>query len=246
MKKKNTSLITVLFLLLLLGLNDSGFAQLKSVTPLFNYTGAVSMRQSVEDASAYGGGVKFTFVEYNDLGLSLIAGYKKYDVNQKRAIEQWGWRFWDARYESKINADVSADPALSFELDNIQEIDVIPVIINVQYSLHISEDFSILPSASFGILFYTRKLYVVENWTKEFPDVGHSFSYSYRNFAPDKQGNPLAYGGGLELNFRFSDTFSVSGGMQYLGILQTEGEFGYDNYPLDSELSVQCGLIIEY
>ncbi len=58
-------------------------------------------------------------------------------------------------------------------------------------------------------IFYTRRMFAVENWSKYYPEAHYTFSYSYRNFAPNKKGNPLFLNGRLNIEYKLYETLNL-------------------------------------
>lgn len=241
-RNTNTFISLILFGFLLIPAETEA----QSVNAYFDYTGALSMRDGVQEAAAYGGGVRLDLFNFGNVVLSFNSGFKLFDVDQPGIIDKWGWRFWDARYKDRVEADLQANPDLSAEISYEESIEVLPVMLNVGYDLNLIDALTVFPYAGGGVYFYTRTLHIIEDWTKRFPDADYTFSYSYRNFAPDKKGNPIVGTAGMEIMFRISEGFKLFAGGSYLKVFDTGGDFGYENYPLNSELSLKFGLTILY
>jgi hypothetical protein len=108
------------------------------------------------------------------------------------------------------------------------------------------ENLKITPTVGGGVYFYNRRMFAVENWSKNFPDADYVFYYSYRNFAPPKKGNPLYINSSLIVQYKMFETLNIFSNVQYNYILETDGSFGYDSFPIGSELSIALGFSILY
>jgi len=222
------------------------FPQSTSVDVFSSYSVALDKRLGVTSADALGGGVKVKLPLAHGLSFFISGGYELFSISQENGLEKWGWFFWDDRYSSKIEADLSADPNLAVEIVTIQKMDLIPIMIGFNYEIEILKDLSILPSAGAGILFFTRRLFIEENWSKTFNQINYVFQYSYRNFAPKKYGNPAVLNGGIDLKYGVLENLVLLGGLHYLHVLDTEGRLGYENFPFGSGLDMKLGLTFIY
>ena len=123
--------------------------------------------------------------------------------------------------------------------------DVIPAVLTFNYDFNILENFTATPIIGGGVYFFTKRLYAKETWTKQYPAENYSFTYSFRNFAPDKQGNPFILMGGLDLNYFITDGFGIGGGILYSQILSSD-KMGFSEFPFENEISFKLGLTINY
>lgn len=222
------------------------YAQLRSLSAFTEYSSTLSKRLNVKNADAVGGGVDVVFAVDEKLSLGIRGGYYLYSVNQTNQLNGWGWRFWDDRYLNKIQADMKADPSLSAVIGSIQKMDLIPLTFHVDYSIEAAEDLNIIPSLGAGIAFYQRRLYADETWTKNFPAASYSFTYSFRNFAPAKKGNPIFAAVGAAVSYKMFSSIGVNGSLNYTHYLETPDRFGYDNFIFTNEFTVRLGLEFFY
>ncbi|HSL88875.1 MAG TPA: hypothetical protein VK870_06220 [Ignavibacteriaceae bacterium] len=239
--KKILLLITGIILL-----SGFSFAQLKSVTVFADYSYTPTTRLEITNADAVGGGVKVKFTVWDNFNLSFIGGYKLYSLNEPDVLNNWGWQFWTDRYYNKIVSDLAADANLSVEIGAVQKMDVIPFVIFAEYDIEITDKFFVTPSVGSGIYFYTRRMYAVENWGKQFPAADYTFYYSFRNFAPAKKGNPAFVNSGIDLEYRLFEIMSIYTSINYNYIIPTEGSMGYDAFPFENEVSLKLGIAIKY
>ncbi len=221
-------------------------AQVISVEAYSDYSSALSLKTRTREADAVGGGIKIRLFDFKPFNLYISGGYRLYSLSEEDQLYGWGWRFWNDRYSDKIDSDLRADPNLSADISSFQKMDLIPVLIGLDYNVNLNDKVKIIPSASAGIYFYTRRLYVVEEWSKYFEDEDYTFSYSYRNFAPRKSGNPFVINAGIDAEYSLSEGFSFYSGLVYNSILPTEGSLGYDDFPFKSSFSLKLGLTIVY
>ncbi|MAT56662.1 MAG: hypothetical protein CMF23_01665 [Ignavibacteriae bacterium] len=218
---------------------------LKSIQIKADYSMPLSKRINVENIDAVGGMIKVNFNLYENLSVSLSGGYKLYSISQTNQLFGWGWNFWNDRYYNKIVSDLQADPNLSVEIGSVQKMDVIPAVLTFNYDFNILENFTATPIIGGGVYFFTKRLYAKETWTKQYPAENYSFTYSFRNFAPDKQGNPFILMGGLDLNYFITDGFGIGGGILYSQILSSD-KMGFSEFPFENEISFKLGLTINY
>lgn len=236
---------TVFTIVIILFINDFSFGQLQNVEPYFGYTKTLSNRLEVDKIDAVGGGAKIQFELKGNLSIRLDLGYKLYSIRQPNEISKWKWFFWDARYQNTIESNLKAFKELSVDIGSIQKMDIIPVLLDLTYAAELSDDFTLYPSIGGGIYFYTRRLYITESWSKNFEEVGYIFNYSYRNFTPDKKGNPIVAFAGLEMNYALFKNFHLKSEVRYTQVFETES-MGFDQFPFDNEMSFNIGINILY
>ncbi|GAB4128624.1 MAG: hypothetical protein Fur0015_02400 [Ignavibacteriales bacterium] len=233
-------------LLIILWVNSINIAQLKSINFFSDYSTALTKRLNVTNAKAIGGGVNVEFDLGKNFSVCLESGYKLYSISQKNQLLGWGWDFWNNRYSNKIKSDLQADKNLSVSINSSQKLGIIPVILSAKYSYPLSEKFIVSPNFGGGVLFYTRTLYVIEDWSKKFPTENYTFEYSYRNFAPSKKGNPFVARGGIDINYNFMSNFWINAEASYSKIFNSGSKYGFNNFLFESELSTKFGIIFRY
>jgi len=235
-----------LFIIIVALFSIDASAQLESISLFTDYSASQSTRLQVTEADAVGGGVKINFKIIENFSISLNGGYKLYSLNEPDVLNNWNWVFWTQRYYPKIVSDLNADQNLAVNISAVQKMDLIPFSISFNYAIPVVEKLEVLPSVGAGVYFYTRRMYAVENWSKYFPDADYTFTYSFRNFAPNKKGNPFFLNGNLSIRYRLFNSLSLFSNFQYTYIIPTDGKFGYDSFPLKNEISFALGLAIYY
>lgn len=233
------------FLFMFLTLVQVNYAQLKSINIFSDYSTALSKRLNVNAASAVGGGAEVQYDLGKNFSISLEGGYKLYSISQDNQLIAWGWDFWNNRYSNKIKSDLQADKNLSVVINSSQKLGIIPVLLHANYSYNFSDKISLTASLGGGVYFYTRTLYVIEQWSKKFPSENYTFTYSYRNFAPEKKGNPFVVSAGLNLSYEFIDAFSLIAGFDYTSIFSGSGS-GAKNFLFNNEINTKLGIIFSY
>lgn len=232
--------------ILLFSLISISNAQIKSINLISDYSTALDKKLQITKADAVGALVQVKVGLFEDLNLSFISGYKLYSLNEPDVLTTWNWDFWTNRYYPKIISDLNADPNLSVEIGAVQKMDLIPIILLFSYDLKFIDDLTLSPSLGGGIYFYTRRMYATENWSKNFPQANYTLTYSYRNFAPDKKGNPLFAKAGVDITYNLLSYLEIIASTYYVKIIDTQGKMGYDLFPFDSEFSVNLGLSFKY
>lgn len=227
-------------------ISQLSLAQIKSISAYSDYSIGLSKRLTITNASAVGGAVKIKYAAFNNFNFGLIGGYKLYSLSEPDVLKSWGWQFWTDRYYNKIVSDLQADPNLSVVIGAVQKMDLIPLTLFAEYELPITDDFTITPTVGFGVYFYTRRMFATENWSKNFPEANYVFTYSYRNFAPSKKGNPLFINTNLDFDYKISQNFGMYSGVNFNFILPTEQSMGYSAFPFENEFSFKVGLVIFY
>lgn len=237
------NLFYISFLVSLLSISS---AQVKSINLIGDYSSAINKRLDITKADAVGALVSIKINLIDNLNMNLTSGYKLYSLNEPDVLKSWEWDFWTERYYPKIISDLNADPNLSVEIGAIQKMDLIPIIILFNYDVNLYEELTISPSAGGGIYFFTRRMFATENWSKKFPDANYTLTYSYRNFAPDKKGNPVFAKAGLDITYNLLNYLDLTASTYYTKVIETNGKMGYDMFPFDSELSINLGLSFKY
>lgn len=241
---KNFIKVTISVISLLTLLSIPVKSQLSSIDISGSFSSAGSFKYAVTTASGFGGGIDVNIKVFNDFYLILDAGYQSYSIDQDSALTQWKWNFWDNRYYGSIRADLTDTAKYSLVITPNQGINSVPVSLKIGYEAKIG-DLSIRPYAGAGILFFSRWFYVEENWTKKLTKLDNTFNYSYRNFAPSKQGNPIMLLGGINLIYPLIDYISVKGEFNYIYFVETEG-MGYSELPFSNNLNFKLGLSFSY
>ena len=225
---------------------STSFAQLRSVTLYGNYVTALGKQQSFSAVRGFGGGVEARIAVAEHFGVNLAFGYDRYGtIEQDSALIKWDWKFWNERYAGNVRIDTLAD-TLKAILNPVQYMEVLPLILTMSFEIEAFEKFWIRPAIGGGVLFYTRSLYMDEEWRKKFNSIGYTFEYEFRNFAPDKKGNPFAVVGGVELSYQLFESLALSAQSRFTSVIKTKGKFGYDEFPMKSSLSLSLGLSFLY
>lgn len=225
---------------------EQGLAQLHAVKVFGDYSTALSKRLEVTSASAWGGGFEIDYAVTEVVGVRFVGGYAYYSIDQPNAIENWNWKFWVDRYRGIVAANLASDPALSATLTPQQIVEATPVALMLALRVPLVEGLTVDASGGGGILFFTRKLYIQEEWRKRFQAVDYDFEYSYLNFANPKPGSPWYLVGGAELRYALSSLFECTVGGRFTYVIRTKGKRGYDHIPFRSTAALQLGLNILY
>lgn len=236
----------IILILLALFVTVNTNAQLKSITIISDYSFASDKRLQITNADAVGALVAIKYNVFDNFNLTLTGGYKLYSLNEPDVLKSWDWDFWTERYYPKIISDLNADPNLSVEIGAVQKMDLIPLILLLNYDVNLIENFTFTPSVGGGVYFYTRRMYATENWTKRFPQANYEFKYSFRNFAPDKKGNPFFTKFGLDITYNLLSYLDLTASTYYTKMFDTEGTLGYDLFPFSSEVSINLGISFKY
>jgi hypothetical protein len=137
-----------------------------------------------------------------------------------------------------------ADPNLSAVIGSVQSMNVIPVVVSVDYRYLANEDLELLPGVGGGVAFFARRLYADETWTKQFPQSNYTFTYNLRNFAPDKKGSAWFVCVTCDAIYSISKDVSARGGVhyrQYVTAVSDGGEF-----PFTNAIGLTLGLSFHY
>ena len=225
---------------------SAALAQVHSVAFYGSYSFATSTRLDVDYARAWGGGARLRVEVADPVQLGITGGYEQYAIEQPNELNLWNWKFWNERYAGIVRDNLASDSTLRASFDTVQTMEVIPVLLTVEAMLSPLEDFVVRPSLGAGVLFYTKKLYLEETWSRSYSQIGYAFQYSYRNFANNKSGNPLAIVGGVEASYRLTEILSLDAGVHYRWVVSTPGKLGYDEFPYATALSCALGISLVY
>ena len=233
-------------LMALCALSEPALAQFRSATVFGNYSSALTKRLGVTEARGWGGGLELRYDITPQFGISLTGSYEYLAIKQADALDQWNWDFWIQRYRGIVQANLASDPNLSATLTPEVAMESLPVYLAGWFEVEPLGGLTLRPYAGAGIYFYTKNLYLHEQWSKYFPDVDYTLTYDYRNFAPSKEGNPFLGVVGIDVTYRLVDLIECTGGVRYLQILGSEGSRGYDEVPMENSLSVRLGIGFVY
>lgn len=242
MKTYKKTLFLIAFIALF---TDVNYSQINSITVSSVYT-PIMGKKDVTESSAFGGIVNVNFVAAQNLTVGVSIGYRLYSLSQPNQLELWGWDFWNSRYKSKIESDLRADPNLSVVIGSVQKMDVIPFLLTSRFTIKIDEDFYITPNISAGIVFYTRRMYAEETWSKKFPNANYVLTYNYRNFAPNKKGNPITSSAGIDFSYMLFNNIQLNAGTTFMYFVETRNTMGSDLFPIKHEMSINLGFNFIY
>jgi hypothetical protein len=240
---------TRFFFLFILFLGRSALysqVSLHSIKFFADYSNPIKTRFAVTKIDAVGAGVELCFNFSKTFSVSLKGAYQLFSLQQDSAIAQWNWRFYTERYSSIIKDNLRADSSLKASLDPIQKMDLIPVVLSFNAEFEPINNFYIKPHIGAGVFFYTRRLYLEETWQKKFDAVNYTFEYSYRNFATNKYGKPVAALAGIELGYNLNDAFRINSALNYFYFFKTPGKIGFDQFPINDYLNFNIGLTFLY
>jgi hypothetical protein len=220
--------------------------QLRSVTVYGSYVTALGKQAGFSTVRGLGVGVEGRVALADSFTLNLSFGYERYGtINQDSTLIKWNWKFWNERYAGNVRVDTLSD-TLKAVLNPVQYMEVLPLLLTLSFEIQPFEGLSIRPTLGGGVLLYTRSLYMDEEWRKRFNSLNYTFEYDFRNFAPDKKGNPFAIVGGLEASYQIFSALSLTANSRFTSIIKTKGKFGYDEFPVKSAMSLSLGLSFLY
>lgn len=240
-----TNKIIFIALAIIISFTGEIFSQLHSITASSVYTPIIGKKDNT-DGSGFGGNVNVNFNASQNLTLGISFGYRLYSLSQPNQLELWGWDFWNNRYKNKIESDLRADPNLSVIIGSVQKMDVIPLMLTSRYSVAVSEGFKVTPNIAAGIIFYSRRMYAEETWNKKFESANYQFTYSYRNFAPDKKGNPISCSAGIDFSYMLFNQIEINAGTSFMYFIETKNSMGSDLFPMKHEMSINLGINFIY
>ena len=256
MKKFNFVLSTVLFLYI------NAFSQVSYIESFGSFNLGLKNKNEVKKNEGFGGGLIAYFKLYDNLNFGIKAAYKLYNVDQPGVLYpsyenrnnkidaiyklRWGWEnwdYWNRRYAYTVIDNQAANTNLKASLGILQKMDVVETSAIFNYYIFLWK-FSIVPNIQGGYIFATRRLYIVERWSKYFPESNYTFKYSYRTFAPKKNIISPVVGGGLNLAYEFVENIFLNIGSNYIYYDLSKEKTKL--LPLSSELNFNLSLNFKY
>jgi len=235
-----------IFLILSLSilLSNISLGQLRQISVAGDFTLPLGERLAITGNSALGAIISAKFDVGSDICLTLNTGYQQYSFSQDSSLAQWDWRYWDYYYQ--FVQTTLTEEEYSAVLSPFQKMDVIPLYFTIDYRAQMSEKFSLSPSIGAGVLFFTRRFYVTEDWARDFEQIDYRFSYSFRNIGPEKGGNPLFALIGISGEYEFTEDYYLVGSVNYKQVFDTGDKFGFDLFTFNNSLSFNLGIGFGY
>lgn len=230
----------------LLFLSQSIYGQVQSISFYTDYSTALSKRLSVNKADGVGGGLTLRFKVADMFVVSLTGGYTLYSVSQDSALQKWNWDFWEIRYKNRVAADLAENPGSKASLVPVQKMDLLPVLIGIGKEFNLSESFAVYAEAGGGLYFYTRRMYLAEEWQRRFDSYGLTYEYAYRNFATDKYGNPAVVFGNVTGRYTLSEGFALEAKVKYSHILNINDKMGYNAFIFENDFGFAVSAVFNY
>ncbi|MCU0453335.1 MAG: hypothetical protein MUE68_06725 [Bacteroidetes bacterium] len=226
----------------------SAASQVEAVHVTGGYVQSISERIRVREAHGLTTGVDLRIGLVGDLSLSVGLGYERYEVDQDSALEKWNWIFWNDRYAGLVRSIVRGPDSsiIRSSLVPNQRMQAFPITLALSYPIALGEDVSIVPSLGGGVIFYSRKIYLQETWTRYFASVDHTFGYTFEQFSNPKEGNPFFAMASVDVSVRVSELLRIRAGGRLVQIIPTEGSMGYDEVPFDRSLTGRIALEFMY
>lgn len=248
-------------LLIFTALNSLSLAQLKSVSFSGAYSASASFKSEnkVSRAGGFGGDIDITYQLMNSINISLTGGYRTISVEQDKFVlfKEWNWKYWK-RYFGDVNdpnfykstqwvQSILKDSNYSAAFNPVQKMDLFPVLFTGSRDINLTENIMISPNIGAGLIFFSRRLYVEETWSKKFQQANnYVYTYSFRDMAENINGNPLALQGGIDAALDLGEYITLNGGIRYLYVIPTEGKMGYDYFPVKDLFSAKIGISFIY
>jgi hypothetical protein len=237
-------------------------AQVQSV----NFVGAYSTTFNtnsdwkVESVKGYGGDVQVKVNLHGNWKLGISAGYRVFSVKQDNfaLFAEYNWKYWQ-RYYGNINDPnfknatqwvqtlLKGDSTYSASFEPVQDMDVFPVAVSISYEFSPLKNLVVRPYLGTAILFYQKRLYINETWSKKFADLdNYVYSYSFRDMDKYVVGNPLAGQAGCEAEYQLNDLVKLTAGVEYYALYGKKFGAGYSDFPMRDMFSAQLGIMLLY
>lgn len=240
----------------------AGIAQIQSVD--FSGAYATTFRTNsdwkVESAKGYGGDVRLKINLHENWKLGINAGYRVYSIKQNNfaLFAEYNWKYWQ-RYYGNINDPnfknatqwvqllLKGDSTYSASFNPVQDMDVFPVAVNISYEFSPVKNLVVRPYLGTAILFYQKRLYVEENWSRKFANAdNYVYNYSFRDMDKYVVGNPLAGQAGFEAEYQLNDLVKLTAGAEYYALYGKKFGAGYSDFPMRDMFSAELGIMLLY
>ncbi len=201
--------------------------------------------QELRQVRGWGGGCAASLRLTGALAVGVRAAYADLQVDQERAVEQWGWAFWQRFYGNYVRDLQSRDSSYRATLTPDQHLYITQLVPMVEFRWPQKGAAAMRVAAGAGPWFYERTLRLHEVWEKDFPQLNHVFVYDYYNHAEVRKGVVCAatLEGGVELmlqqflRLRFCASYSR--------LLSSTGS-AYERFPLVSLGGLAAEMVFTY
>jgi hypothetical protein len=240
--KKYILLFIIIFLL-----KSTSYSQvtLKSVSPFADYSFAMEKKNDVSKASGWGGGLEINFTLSSNFSFSVLGSYSVITIEQTDAVKKWNWPYWNLRYGGRVST-MLLDTNYSVVMTPDQFINLLPILLTLNYSFSPFEDLKIDLSAGGGLYIFERNLYLLEHWTKKFPSINnYKYEYEYRDYADEKRGNLFGCIGSVGITYKVYEWIDLyfKGRFNYI---PDQDRGGYDTFPINNIINTNLGISIYY
>ena len=159
-----------------------------------------------------GFGYGFGCRAYWDVGMGwrigLLNQHWYAPLEQQNAIIQWGWDYWLKIYGNAVY-EARQDPVYRMELKPRQALQVKPVLLMIDKRVARFGGLALFTGAGVGAAWYSRQLWLEEKWEKDFPSIGYTYAYSFRNHADPRRGWVGVSRLALRLQWDKNDRFAI-------------------------------------
>jgi hypothetical protein len=173
-------------------------------------------------------------------GISAAFNFDRLRVTQPDAVENWDWEYWERLWRTystlyREREDHSAE-FRPVQNANLLSFGLAPALILGNDRAKVSA------WTGMSYNYFTRTLYQEETWTRFYPSVDHTFSYTIRNYAQDKTGWALGVDFGAAASYRLVPWLSLGAGAGFRHYLDANEV----DFPLNDLLSFDVGFVVHY
>lgn len=204
------------------------------------YAWAVTSHDGVTGADGPGIDIHAEYRRPGIIGLGLSIGYARIGISQDAPIDRWNWPYWEIYYGHE-----------SQQLRDQPDFEAVQT--PVQRALVLSG--ALLPSLNFqagalglqlaagpSAVYYSRRLYLDEHWSRYYPEVDYTFDMRFRNYAEDKNGLEVGADVRLTAFYRLSSLVHVTVGAHYRRLFRDASS----DFPMSDLLAGRLGLAFTY
>jgi hypothetical protein len=204
------------------------------------YTMASSLDDAVTSANGLGFGMMADWRPTRFVGAIVHVGLDRLDIAQDDAIPRWDWAYWE-RYYQRESSDLLDLPTFEAQQIPVQEALMVGAALMPAFNLERGA-LSVQLAAGPSITYYSRRLYLDEEWTRHYPEIDYSFDMHFRNYAEDKTGYELGADARLGAGYRVSRIVTLTAGLSYRHLFADDAS----QLPLNDFAALQLGVAFKY
>jgi hypothetical protein len=204
------------------------------------YTTAGSLDDAVTSAMGFGFVMLADWRPTRFVGAVVQIGLDRLDIAQDDVIPRWDWAYWE-RYYQRESSDLLDLP--TYEAQQIPVQEALMVGAAVMPALNLERGaLTVQLAGGPSITYYSRRLYLDEEWTRHYPEIDFSFGMHFRNYAEDKTGYEFGADARFGAGYRVSRIVTLMAGLNYRHLFADDAT----QLPLNDFVALQLGVAFKY